>query len=59
MALNSIQTLRAFFEPPKLNIDEMKKLSIPERLELARLARDEMIRRGSHKAEDFEEFASV
>lgn len=54
MALNRVQTVTAFFSDRKVTMDEMKeckKAGVFQ--EIADLCRDEMIRRGTHTAEDF------
>lgn len=52
--LNRIQTLRLFFDDRPLSMDEMKNLSKDERISIAEMCKEEMIRRGSHTPESFD-----
>lgn len=57
MALNTVTTIRNFFTEGghrEVKMDEMKALNSAERLSLAEQCKAEMIRRGTHKAEDFD-----
>ncbi len=53
-AMNTVSTLRDFFNPPELKMDELKAMNSATRRELAEMCKAEMIRRGSHKPEDFD-----
>lgn len=52
--MNRIGALRAFFDKPPLQMEELKALSVEERTELGNLAREALIRSGSYKVEDFD-----
>lgn len=52
--MNRVQTLKAFFDDRPLSMDEMKALSKDERIIIAEMCKNEMIRRGSHTEESFD-----
>jgi hypothetical protein len=54
MPFSRVQALRAFFDSPPLSMDELKNLSKQERMMLAEAVRDEFLRRGVYKPEDFD-----
>lgn len=54
MKLNRVQTLKTFFAEPPIKMDEMKALSKEDRVKIADMCKEALIKAGTHKEEDFD-----
>jgi hypothetical protein len=52
--LNRIQTIKTFFDDKPVSMDEMKALTKEERIAIAEMCKQEMVRRGSHTEASFD-----